>query len=45
MNFQTYKDKFYSEKTKWAEGDISKEELLKFYEEHIDNFQRKYIKI
>ena len=27
--------KFYSEKTKWIEGDISKEELLKFYEMHI----------
>ena len=31
--------KFYSEKTKWIEGDISKEELLKFYEMHINNFR------
>ena len=31
--------KFYSEKTKWLEGDISKEELLKFYEMHINNFR------
>ena len=31
---------FYSEKTKWVEGDISKEELLKFYEIHIDNFKK-----
>ena len=31
--------KFYSEKTKWTEGDISKVELLKFYEIHIDNFR------
>ena len=31
--------KFYSEKTKWVEGSISKEELLKFYETHIDNFR------
>ena len=30
---------FYSEKTKWIEGDISKEELLKFYEMHINNFR------
>ncbi len=31
--------KFYSEKTKWIEGDISKEELLKFYEIHVNNFR------
>ena len=31
--------KFYSEKTKWIEGDISKEELLKFYEMHVNNFR------
>ena len=31
--------KFYSEKTKWIEGDISKEKLLKFYEMHINNFR------
>lgn len=31
--------KFYSEKTKWDEGDITKEELLKYYEEHVDKFE------
>ena len=31
--------KFYSEKTKWVEGDISKIELLEFYEIHVDNFK------
>ncbi|KEQ56639.1 hypothetical protein AAA799E16_01147 [Marine Group I thaumarchaeote SCGC AAA799-E16] len=30
--------KFYSEKTKWEEGDITKEELLKFYDEHLNEF-------
>ena len=30
--------KFYSEKTRWEEGDISKEELLKFYEQHLIKF-------
>ena len=33
-------EKFYSEKIKWVEGDISKIELLKFYEIHIDNFKK-----
>ena len=31
-NISDIQGKFYSEKTKWVEGDISKEELLKFYE-------------
>ena len=31
--------KFYSEKIKWDEGDISKEELLEFYEEHLKEFK------
>jgi len=31
--------KFYSEKTRWEEGDITKEELLGFYEEHLNNFK------
>ena len=30
--------KFYSEKTSWEEGDITKEELLQFYEEHLRKF-------
>lgn len=32
-------DKFYSEKTKWEEGDISKEELLTYYDKHIADFE------
>ena len=32
--------KFYSEKTKWDEGDSTKEELLKYYEEHVDKFEQ-----
>jgi len=32
-------NKFYSEKTKWSEGDVTKEELFEFYSEHIENFQ------
>ncbi len=31
--------KFYSEKTRWEEGDISKEELLEFYEKHLKEFR------
>ena len=30
--------KFYSEKTKWEEGDTTKEELLKFYDNHLNEF-------
>ncbi len=30
---------FYSEKIKWDEGDITKEELLRFYEKHVDKFR------
>ena len=29
---------FYSEKTKWEEGDITKEELLEFYDTHLNEF-------
>ena len=36
--------KFYSEKTKWNEGDISKEELIKFYKNHVDNFRQIILK-
>ncbi len=32
--------KFYSEKTKWDEGDISKEELLMHYEDHLNKFEQ-----
>jgi type II secretory pathway pseudopilin PulG len=31
--------KFYSEKIKWDEGDITKEELLNYYETHVGNFE------
>jgi hypothetical protein len=30
---------FYSEKTSWEEGDISKEELFRFYDSHISKFE------
>ena len=30
--------KFYSEKTRWEEGDITKDELLQFYDEHLNEF-------
>ena len=32
--------RFYSEKTKWDEGDITKEELLEYYEKHVTEFER-----
>ena len=35
---------FYSEKTKWNEGDISKEELIKFYKIHVNNFREIILK-
>ena len=38
-NISDIQGKFYSEKTKWVEGDISKEELLQYYENHIRNFR------
>ena len=31
--------KFYSEKTKWEEGDISKEELFEYYDVHVADFK------
>ena len=31
--------KFYSEKTAWEEGDISKEELFRFYDNHLKEFE------
>lgn len=30
--------KFYSEKTKWEEGDITREELFQFYDKHLEEF-------
>ena len=32
--------KFYSEKTKWEEGDITKQELLEFYDIHLNEFNQ-----
>jgi len=32
--------KFYSEKTRWEEGDISKEQLLEYYKEHLREFEK-----
>jgi len=32
-------DRFYSEKARWEENDITKEELLAYYEEHTSNFK------
>ncbi len=31
--------RFYSEKTKWDEGSITKEDLVKYYEEHVGKFE------
>ncbi|PIW33494.1 MAG: hypothetical protein COW27_00355 [Nitrosopumilales archaeon CG15_BIG_FIL_POST_REV_8_21_14_020_37_12] len=31
--------KFYSEKTRWEEGDMTKDELLEYYEEHLRKFR------
>lgn len=39
-NISNIQEKFYSEKIKWAEGDISKTELSEFYEVHVDNFKK-----
>lgn len=33
-------NKFYSEKIKWEEGDSTKEDLLEFYQLHIDMFNK-----
>ncbi|NIM25044.1 MAG: hypothetical protein GTN35_03480 [Nitrososphaeria archaeon] len=30
---------FYSKKTQWEEGSITKEELFQFYEKHVDEFE------
>ncbi len=38
-NVQELQIKFYSEKTRWDEGDISKEELLQYYEKHLKKFR------
>ena len=32
--------KFYSEKIQWDEGDITKEELLAYYDEHVEKFEK-----
>ena len=35
---------FYSEKTKWNEGDVSKEELIEFYKNHVNDFRKIILK-
>ena len=32
--------KFYSEKTQWDEGDITKEKMLAYYDEHVEKFEK-----
>lgn len=32
--------KFYSEKIQWDEGDITKEELLEYYDKHVEKFEK-----
>ncbi len=32
--------KFYSEKIQWDEGDITKEDLLAYYDEHVEKFKK-----
>lgn len=39
QNVAELQTKFYSEKMKWDEGDITKEELLEYYEEHVQKFE------
>jgi hypothetical protein len=39
-NISEIQGEFYSEKIKWLEGDISKEELMKFYEIHVNKFRK-----
>lgn len=36
--------KFYSEKIQWNEGDITKEELLAYYDEHVEKFKNIILK-
>jgi hypothetical protein len=36
--------KFYSEKIRWEEGDISKDELLEFYKKHLIEFEEIILK-
>ena len=35
---------FYSEKIKWNEGDVSKEELIEFYKNHVNDFREIILK-
>ncbi len=39
QNVVELQTKFYSEKTKWDEGGITKEELLNYYKEHVKEFE------
>ena len=38
LEVKDLQNNFYSEKTKWEEGDITKEELLEFYDIHLNEF-------
>ena len=39
MRLKSYRQNFILKKTKWDEGDISKEELIEFYEGHLEEFE------
>ena len=38
LEVKDLQNNFYSEKTKWEEGDITKEELFEFYDTHLNEF-------
>ncbi|MBA4438906.1 MAG: hypothetical protein H2B06_08740, partial [Nitrosopumilaceae archaeon] len=38
LEVKDLQNNFYSEKTKWEEGDITKEELFEFYDIHLSEF-------
>ena len=44
QNVAELQTKFYSEKTQWDEGDITKEELLAYYDEHVEKFENIILK-
>ncbi len=37
---KTIQTTFYSEKTKWEEGDQSRDQLLEFYDRHVNEFEK-----
>ena len=44
MNFQTYKESFTLKKQNGYEGDVSKEELIEFYKNHVNDFREIILK-